>query len=253
MVIFKDSSLMGTFSITPLDPPQQNTMIHMISSLAPQSHNTYNPWVVPHSSVISSLGESMPLSPIEDAYNAIQSTSNTLNSIDQDLVASNPYSLPSWLNSLPPSFYYLFETFPSNESIMVIKCLGELPWEYYHHRSYFLPNLDLEDHDAKSIISNDDSQSLEFPIFHQGSVFEGNLGMITPTITIDISVKYGVMEHIHIGQTLSPKEIEAYTTLFKEFHDVFGWKYEEMPRIDPPIIVHEIKTYLGVNPFHQKH
>ena len=34
-----------------------------------------------------------------------------------------------------------------------------------------------------------------------------------------------------------------YTKLFKEFWDVFAWSYEEMPRINPWIIKHEIKTY----------
>jgi hypothetical protein len=35
----------------------------------------------------------------------------------------------------------------------------------------------------------------------------------------------------------------TYTSLFKEFHDIFAWSYEEMPGIDPTIVLHEIKTY----------
>jgi hypothetical protein len=38
-------------------------------------------------------------------------------------------------------------------------------------------------------------------------------------------------------------EIVTYTYLFKEFRDIFAWSYEEMPGIDPAIVVHEIKTY----------
>ena len=34
-----------------------------------------------------------------------------------------------------------------------------------------------------------------------------------------------------------------YTELFKEFHDIFAWSYDEMPGIDPRIVEHEIKTY----------
>ena len=57
---------------------------------------------------------------------------------------------------------------------------------------------------------------------------------------INISIKLGVIENIHVGFTCSPKEIQVYTSPFREFRDVFAWSYEEMPRIDPSIVVHEI-------------
>ena len=38
-------------------------------------------------------------------------------------------------------------------------------------------------------------------------------------------------------------EIKEYTEIFKEFHDVFTWSYEDMSGIDPLIVEHEIKTY----------
>ena len=31
--------------------------------------------------------------------------------------------------------------------------------------------------------------------------------------------------------------------MFKYFHDIFAWSYDEMPGIDPCIFEHEIKTY----------
>jgi hypothetical protein len=65
-------------------------------------------------------------------------------------------------------------------------------------------------------------------------------------------IKEGIVENINLGVTCTPDEVVSYTTLFKEFHDVFAWRYEEMPRIDPSIIVHEIKTYPGVKPIRQK-
>jgi hypothetical protein len=64
-------------------------------------------------------------------------------------------------------------------------------------------------------------------------------------IPIDISVKPGIVENVHIGASCSPVEIVTYTSLFKEFHDIFAWSYEKMSGIDPAIVVHEIKTYLG--------
>ena len=77
---------------------------------------------------------------------------------------------------------------------------------------------------------------------------EGNLCNITKTIPVDISVKPDVSENIFIGQNSSPEEVQTYTALFNDFRDVFAWTYEEMPRIDPSIIVHEIKTYPDAKP-----
>ena len=72
---------------------------------------------------------------------------------------------------------------------------------------------------------------------------EGNLGVMFPTIPIDIYVKPGVIEHIHIGASCSAEEIITYTSFFKEFHDIFTWSYEEMLGIDYSFVFHEIKTY----------
>jgi hypothetical protein len=81
---------------------------------------------------------------------------------------------------------------------------------------------------------------------------EGNLSNTSPTIPIDISVKPGIVENVHIGASCSPDEIITYTSLFKEFRDIFAWSYEEMPGIDPSIVVHEINTYPGAKPVRQR-
>jgi len=78
------------------------------------------------------------------------------------------------------------------------------------------------------------------------------LGNISSTISIDILIKEGIVENFHLGANCSVKKVEYYTALFKEFRDIFAWSYEEMPQIDPSIIVHEIKTYLGIKPVRQK-
>jgi hypothetical protein len=80
----------------------------------------------------------------------------------------------------------------------------------------------------------------------------GDSSNISPTIPIDISVKPGIIENVHIGASCSPDEIVIYTSLFKEFRDIFAWTYEEMPGIDPSIVVHEIKTYPRAKPVHQR-
>jgi hypothetical protein len=81
---------------------------------------------------------------------------------------------------------------------------------------------------------------------------EGKLSNISLTIPIDISVKPGIVENVHIRASCSLDEIVTYTSLFKEFCDIFSWSYEEMPGIDPSIIVHEIKTYLEAKPVWQR-
>jgi len=78
------------------------------------------------------------------------------------------------------------------------------------------------------------------------------MGNVTEMCPIDILVKLGIIEHLHIGQNCTPEEVAALTTLFKEFCDIFNWSYEEMEGIDPSIIIHEIKTYLDVKPVRQK-
>ena len=78
------------------------------------------------------------------------------------------------------------------------------------------------------------------------------MGNITETRPIDISVKPGIVENIHIGRNCSPEEVTVYTALFKEFRDFFAWSYEEMPGIDPSIVIHEIKTYPDARPVCQK-
>ena len=79
-----------------------------------------------------------------------------------------------------------------------------------------------------------------------------NFGNISSTIPIDISVKPGIVENIHIGAYCTKDEIDIYKALFQEFRDIFAWSYEEMPGIDPKIVVHEIKTYPDAKPIRQK-
>jgi len=63
-------------------------------------------------------------------------------------------------------------------------------------------------------------------------------------IPLDISLKPGIVQNLHIGASFSPFEIETYKALFQEFSDVFAQMYEEMLHINPNIVVNEIKMYL---------
>jgi hypothetical protein len=138
--ILKYYSLMGTFP-TPLPPTTQHiATINMISTMAYQSLESFDPWLVPSPLEFDALGDAMPLSPVEASYDAIQYSSPSSN--DQHILTPNTYSLPSWLNSLSSSFHYISHIVPLDESIMEMLSIDEVPWDDNQHQSYFLPSLD---------------------------------------------------------------------------------------------------------------
>jgi hypothetical protein len=248
--LLKDSSLMGTFP-TPLPPTTHHvSTINMISTTVYQSLESSEPWVVPSPLELYALGDTMPLSPPKTSYIAIQS--NSPSSDDQHLLAPDSYLMPSWLNSLSSVIDYISQIFPSDESIMEMLSIDDVPWDDSHHQSSFLPPLEEIQEDIHFVFPRDVVDFPQSAILTQDTLSEGNLGKISSTIVIDISIKEGVMENINLGANFSPEEVVSYTALFKEFCDVFTWSYKEIPGIDPSIIVHEIKTYLGVKHVRQK-
>ena len=111
---------------------------------------------------------------------------------------------------------------------MEVMSLEEIPWEDYPHRSSFLPPFHMVEDHFTSTISFDIVTNPQSSILTRSVNSEGNLYNIIKTMPIDISVKPGVSENIFIAQNSSPEEVQTYTTLFKEFRDVFAWTYEEM-------------------------
>jgi hypothetical protein len=173
----------------------------MISTMVHQSLESSNPWIVPSPLEFDSLSDSMPLSPTEAEYDAIQYASPSPD--DQHLLASNSYSLPSWLDSLSSTFDYIPQIFPSNESIMEMLNIEETPWDDNHHRSSFLPSLDEIEKDISSIFPTYIVDAPQSPILTQDTISEGNLGNISQTISVDISTKEGIVENIQLGVNCS--------------------------------------------------
>ena len=89
------------------------------------------------------------------------------------------------------------------------------------------------------------------PILAPDTFEEGNMANIFPTIKIDISTNFEIIEEIMLGASFSPEEVDAYTALFQEFSDIFAWSYTKMPGLDPSIMEHHINTWPDVAPFHQ--
>ena len=135
---------------------------------------------------------------------------------------------------------------------MEIMSTDGLVWEDHHHRSSFLPNASSIDFDLVSLISIDIFSDLQTPVLLQDIDSEGNIFNITNTTPIVILFKPETVEHIHVGQNCSTKETENFRDLFKEFHDIFAWTYEDILGIDPSIVVHKIKTYPTANLVRQK-
>ena len=121
--------------------------------------------------------------------------------------------------------------------------LEEIPWKDHHHRSCFLPPCHMVEDHFISTVSSDIVTNPQSPILIRSVDSKGNLCNIKKTMPVDISVKPSISENIFIGQYSSPKEVQSYMALLKEFRYVFAWKYEEMTEISSSIIIHEIKTY----------
>jgi hypothetical protein len=230
--LLKDSSLMGTFPIPPPDAPHPSvSSINMISTMPHELPMSHDPWIVPDPGDHFCFGDVMPLSPVESSYQAIQSATTSTSSLDE--LSPNPFRV----------------IFPTDEMIMSI--MEDTPWDDGHHHSIlFLEQHTLENYQWISTPSTVVVIST-VPGSTQDVFAEGNLSNISPTIPIDISIKPRIIENVHIGASCSPDEIVTYTSLFKEFCDIFAWRYEDMPGIDPAIVVHEIKTYPGAKPVRQ--
>jgi hypothetical protein len=232
--LLKDSTLIGTFPIPPLSiPPPLVASINMISTSVREPPKSFDPWIVPEPGDYIHYDNQMPLSPVESAYQDIQST--------------DPFT-PSLGDSSPNPFHI---TFPIDEMIMSVMSMEDTLWDDGHHRSIlFLEQHTLESYQwilTPSIVVVITS----VPDSTHDVLYEGNLSNISPTIPLDISIKPGVIENFHIGSSYSTEEVVTYKSLFQESRNIFMWSYEEMPDIDPDMVVHEIKTYPGTKPIRQ--
>jgi hypothetical protein len=83
--LLKDSSLMGTFPIPPPPniPSPSVASINMNSIVPHELPVSVDPWIVPDPGDHVCFGNVMPLSPVESAYQDIQSTSPTTSYFDE--------------------------------------------------------------------------------------------------------------------------------------------------------------------------
>jgi hypothetical protein len=230
--LLKDSSLMGNFPIPPPDVPRLSVAsINMISTSIHELPASHDPWIVPDAGDHLHYGDKMSLSPVKSAYQATQSATPSTPSLDE--LCPYPFCV----------------IFPTDEMIMSV--MEDTPWDNGYRRSIlFLEQHTIENYQWILTLSTVVVISTVPESTH--NVFsEGNLSNISPTIPLDISFKPGIVKNVHIRASCSSDEIVIYTSLFKEFHDIFTWSYEEMSGIDPEILIHEIKTYPDAKPIQQ--
>jgi hypothetical protein len=203
----------------------------MISTSIHELPASHDPCIIPDHGDHLRYGDEIPLSSVESTYQAIQSTTPSTPSLGE--LSLDPFRV----------------IFPTDEMIMSV--MEEIPWDDGHHHSIlFLEQHTIENYQRISTPSTIVVISTVPESAHD--VFsEGNLSNISPTIPLDISVKLGIVENVHIGASCSSDEIVTYTSFFKEFCDIFAWSYEEMLGINLDIVIHDIKTYPDTKPVRQ--
>jgi len=99
--------------------------------------------------------------------------------------------------------------------IMSIVSVEDTPWDTGHHRSILF----LEQHTIKGYQQLLTPSTIviiyTIPESTHDMFYEGNLSNISPTIPLDISIKPGVVENVHIVASCSNDEVVTYKSLFQ--------------------------------------
>jgi hypothetical protein len=104
----------------------------------------------------------------------------------------------------PDPFHVLFNT---NEMIMTIMSMEDTPWDDGNHYSILF--LKPEIIESYQWISNPSTIAIISSILEptHNVLYEAKLGNISPTIPLDISIKHGVMENVHIDASCLLDEV----------------------------------------------
>ena len=151
-------SLMGSFSCPALILMIGSSFDEALTSTTSVSfpiNHMEDPWILPSLSPSSETIEmSMLLPTVMIAYQAnLQSAAEPCSSSSRT-EEEDPYVLPAWAVQSSHAHDFLDMVFPSDEAIIEAMSGVEPPWEELHHRSYFLPELDLLEHeDYREILS----------------------------------------------------------------------------------------------------
>ena len=59
---------------------------------------------------------------------------------------------------------------------------------------------------------------------------------------INLAAKLGSQKPVFISSQLTVQEKEQLVALLKKYMDVFAWTYDEMPSLDPGLVVHSLNV-----------
>jgi hypothetical protein len=115
--------------------------------------------------------------------------------------------------------------FHYNKDILEELTTPNCPWNSFHHIVRFLSQEAFDPSiqasicaiEAKDFIPSWHIDWFNNPIPNPDAFEEGNMANISPTVKIDISIKWRIIDEIIIGTACSPKELIAYKALFQEY------------------------------------
>ena len=148
------SSLMGTFNfVAPSHHVYAMTSRPVSTERSIPFHTSYfsDPSTLPSPTLSCEgqlhVGMAMPLLAAEIVYQVVLDSF-----VDLDLVPSltdkeDHILRHVWATSLSCSHEFLDENFPSDEAIIEAMNGSDKPWDDMHHRSYFLPELEIIEQD----------------------------------------------------------------------------------------------------------
>ena len=64
---------------------------------------------------------------------------------------------------------------------------------------------------------------------------------------VDLVAGLGSQKPIFVSSQLTSQEKEQLVALLRRYVDVFAWTYDEMPGLDPRLVVHSFNVDLGVS------
>ena len=141
------------------------------------------------------------------------------------MISSSTDPLVSTITDDPS--YPSLHCFRNNEEILESLTTHKYPWDDMHHCSFFLPEERVSQSDQFSVETKDFIHGkvdwFKNPIPTPDSFEEGNMANISPTIKTNISTNSDIVEEIMLGTSCSPEEVDSYTALFQDFHDIFSW------------------------------
>ena len=63
-----------------------------------------------------------------------------------------------------------------------------------------------------------------------------------------MGTELGSQKPVFISSQLMAQEREQLVALLQKYRDVFAWTYNEMPGLDPELVVHSLNVDLGIRP-----